>query len=54
MVSGCAQQEAGPPKQPEVEVKTMEEIGKKTPEQEAAEIRQNDQRAPEDKAEGGI
>lgn len=51
---GCAQDNSAPPKQPDVEVKTMEEIGKKPPEQEAAEIRQNDQRPQEDKSEGGI
>lgn len=50
----CSQEDAAPPKQPDVEVKTMEEVGKLPPEQEAAQLRQNDQRPPEDKSEGGI
>jgi len=52
--TGCSQEETAPPKQPDVEVKTMEEIGKLTPEEEAKAIREKDERASEDKAEGGI
>lgn len=55
ILAGCGSKEAdAPPTQPEVEVKTMEEIGKLTPEQEAAQLRQQDQRPAEDKQEGGL
>ncbi len=53
-LAGCQGEEPAPPEQPEVEVKTMEEIGKLTPEQEAAQIRQQDQRPQEDKEESGL
>lgn len=53
-LAGCQGEEPAPPEQPAVETKTMEEIGKLTPEQEAAQIRQQDQRSQEDKQEGGI
>lgn len=51
---GCSQPESEAPKEPGVEVKTMEEVGKLTPEQEAAQIKSQDSRPEEDKSEGGI
>lgn len=51
---GCAKSEPAAPQEPGVEVKTMEEVGKLTPEEEAAKIKSQDSRPEEDKSEGGI
>lgn len=55
VVTGCQGGGESPaPQEPGVEVKTMEEVGKLTPEEEAAQIRQQDTRPQEDQSEGGI
>lgn len=51
---GCQSSEKPAENLPNVEFKTMEEIGKMTPEQEAAALRQQDPRPAEDRAEGGL
>lgn len=53
-LTACNNDSGPPPEQPEVEVRTMEEIGKLPPEQEAQQLRQRDQRPQEDRGEGGI
>lgn len=51
---GCKSGETPAENLPKVEFKTMEEIGKMTPEQEAAALRQQDPRPDGDRTEGGL
>lgn len=53
-VVGCQKEEEAAPTEPGVEVKTMEDVGKLTPEEEAKQLRQQDSRPTEDQQEGGI
>lgn len=53
-ITGCKSKETPAENLPKVEFKTMEEIGKMTPEQEAAALRRQDPRTAEDRAEGGL
>ncbi|MCG9895967.1 MAG: hypothetical protein MH204_10885 [Fimbriimonadaceae bacterium] len=53
---GCGGGDEGPDpaSAPRVESQSMESIGKLTPEQEAAQLRERDTRPQEDRQEGGI
>ena len=54
VLTACAPKETPAENLPKVEFKTMEEIGKLTPEQEAAALRRQDQRPDEDRTESGM
>ncbi|MFQ3586740.1 MAG: hypothetical protein SNJ74_01285 [Fimbriimonadaceae bacterium] len=53
-LAGCRSNETPAENLPKVEFKTMDEIGKLTPEQEAAALRRQDPRPAEDRSEGGL